>query len=49
MIVSIIFWFVGTLSWKNQTNSSGDQTVNNDVDWSSIRNDGSNSNDQQTE
>ena len=44
LIVSIIFWFVGTLSGKNQTNSSGDQTVNNDVDWSSLRGNGDSSN-----
>ena len=37
MIVSVIFWFVGNLSWTNQTKSTGDQTVTTDYESTSLR------------
>jgi hypothetical protein len=40
MIVSVVFWFVGTLSWKNQTKSDWDQTVEASGDGTSLRDSG---------
>ena len=37
MIVSVIFWFVKTLWWSNQTESANATQMNADEDWSSIR------------
>jgi uncharacterized BrkB/YihY/UPF0761 family membrane protein len=37
MIVSVVFWFVGTLSWKNQTKSDWNQTVEASGDGTSLR------------
>ena len=38
MIVSVIFWFVGSLSWKNQTQSQDVSSVDNSYQDTSIRN-----------
>lgn len=37
MIVSVIFWFVKTLWWSQQTESANATQMNADEDWSSIR------------
>jgi hypothetical protein len=36
MIVSVIFWFVGTLSWKNQTQWTGVGQVDKNAQWTSL-------------
>lgn len=42
MIVSVIFWFVGNLSWDNQTGSQWVESVNNEKGWSIRGNNGGN-------